>query len=163
ATAERSSFSDVSSPCCAPSRHCWLAQTGCLLCGFSSSMQRGELSGRQCSELADTYLEKVFAESQDHLAGQYSLARSVLPSFFGATTKKMRNDSSTTRKLRRPTLPNNEKRPIPLDSRPITQFPALSARIPSADGKCSQRSMWIASRFIAFSRELILFFCVGPF
>jgi len=30
------------------------------------------------------------------------------------------------------------------------------------DGKCSQRSMWIASRFIAFSRELILFFCVDP-
>src|SRR5215472_9200592 len=75
-------------------------------------MQRGELSGRQCSELADTYLEKAFAGSQDHLAGRCSLARSFLPSFFGATTKKMRTDSSTMRKRRRPTLPNND-RPAP--------------------------------------------------
>src|SRR5262245_17993711 len=81
-------------------------------------MQRGELSGRQCSELADTYLEKAFAGSQDHLAGRCSLARSFLPSFFGATTKKMRNDSSTLRKRRRPTLPNNDR-------------PAITKRLPA--------------------------------
>src|SRR5260221_654406 len=62
ATAGRLSSSDVSLLCCAPLRHCWLAQTDCPLCGSSSSMPPAGLCGRQCSELADTCLEKAFVE-----------------------------------------------------------------------------------------------------
>src|SRR5215470_7158946 len=107
--AGRSSSSDVSLLCCAPLRHCWLAQTDCPLCGFLSSMRRGELSGRRCSELADTYLEKVFVESLDHSDGPCSLRRSFLPSFFGVTTRKTRNASWTRRKRQRPMMPDNKE------------------------------------------------------
>jgi hypothetical protein len=105
ATAGRLSSSAVSSLCCVRLRHYWLAQTGCPLCGFSSSMRREELSGRQCSELADMYLEKVFVESLDHLDGRCLLGQSSLPSSFGATTRKMRNDSWTRPRQQRQMMP----------------------------------------------------------
>ena len=73
------------------------------------SMRRGELPGRQCSELADTCLEKVFVESLDHLDGRCLLQRSFWPSFFGATTRKMRNDSWTRQKQRRRMMPGNNR------------------------------------------------------
>ena len=68
--------------CCAPLRHllAWRKRVASFAISHLQC-SGGNCLGDKCSELADTYLEKAFAESQDHLAGRCSLRdRFCLPS-----------------------------------------------------------------------------------